>query len=82
MSARRERRAPLLTDAEVDLLPPACRNLYDVLMAEPEGGYTFEVEYGQADLGIGGTTIVTTSAVVDMLKGQWLELTILQLFSM
>ena len=81
MSARRERRPPLLAAAEVDLLPPACRTLYDVLMAQPDG-YTFEVEYGEDDLGIGGTTMVTTSAVLEMMKEDWLELTILQLFSM
>ena len=42
----------------------------------------FQVEYGEDDLGIGGTTVVATGAVVEMLREVWLDAIILQLFSM
>ena len=59
-------------------------HLYNLLMNRPEGveGETFEVPYRYEDLGVAGTTMVSVSAIVDMLKDEWLDATILQIFSM
>ena len=59
-------------------------HLYNLLMNRPEGdeGETFEVPYRYADLGVAGTTLVIASAIVDMLRDEWLDATILQIFSM
>ena len=51
-------------------------------MHQPAGSDAFEIAYDVPDLGIVGTTVVTTTAILDMLKDDWLELTILQIFSM
>ena len=51
-------------------------------MHQPEGDEAFEIQYDVPDLGIVGTSVVTTAAILDMLKDDWLELTILQIFSM
>ena len=51
-------------------------------MSMPEGDDTFAVYYLEEDLGIAGESHVTTGAIVEMLSWDWLELTILQAFSM
>lgn len=51
-------------------------------MSMPEGDDTFAVYYLEEELGIAGESHVTTGAIVEMLSWDWLELTILQAFSM
>ena len=48
----------------------------------PESDDTFTVYYLEEELGIAGESLVTTGAIVEMLSWDWLELTILQAFSM
>ena len=75
-------RAPLLEDSQVYRLQEHGLALYQLLMSQPPEVDTFEVDYGVEDLGIGGTTVLTTTAITDMLKNDWLEVTMLQMFSM
>ena len=56
--------------------------LYQLLMSQPPDADTFEIDYGVEDIGISGTTVLTITAITDMLKEEWLEVTILQIFSM
>ena len=50
-------------------------------MSQPEGVDTFEVSYRADEIGVEGASMITTTAIVEMLQWDWLELTILQLFS-
>ena len=51
-------------------------------MSMPESDDTFAVYYLEEELGIAGESLITTGAIVEMLSWDWLELTILQAFSM
>ena len=75
-------RTPLLEDAQLKRLGRHGVRLHNLLMHQPAGSDAFEIAYGVPDLGIVGSTMVTTTAMLDMLKDEWLEVAILQVFSM
>ena len=51
-------------------------------MSTPESHNTFAVYYVEEELGVEGESHINIGAIVEMLSWDWLELTILQAFSM
>ena len=75
-------RAPLLDQEQLARLGEHGVRLYKLLMNQSPDVDTIDVQYREEDIGIEGETLVPAGAIIEMMKDEWLDATILQIFSM
>ena len=76
------RRAPLVDEGLLALLPDYYRTLHDVLMAQPAGYASYTFPYPDGLFGKEGEIALQTTDIIDVYNGAQLNASILQIYCM
>ena len=75
-------RDPILDEATLQILNRKSKWLYTVLMSQPPHICNFDIPFTIEELGIDGTIFLLITDIVDLFKDDWLNVSILQIFSL
>jgi hypothetical protein len=75
-------RDPILDEETLQTLNRKSKWLYTVLMSQPPDICNFDIPFTTEEFGIDDTICLSITDIVDLFKDDWLNVSILQIFSL